>query len=59
MSNYSLTFPDGLTLEGFKWSIFGYYYKKFPDSGWRSEQFNCIKYTKEALIEHNIEITRE
>ena len=59
MKTYSLTFKDGLMLEGFEWSIFGYYYKTFPDSGWRSEQSNMLKYTREALQDEGIEITAE
>lgn len=59
MRTYSITFKDGLTLEGFKWSIFGYYYKDFPDSGFSHNQFNCIRYTREAIQELDLQLTAE
>lgn len=59
MKTYSLTFKDGLMLEGFKWSILGYFYKDFPSSGWRGDESNQLKFTREALQDQGIELTAE
>lgn len=56
---WTLTFPNGLVLEGFKWSLFGYFYLAFPDSGLRSEQYNSLKYTREGMAEAGITMEEE
>ena len=52
----TLIFPDGQKMTGFRWSMFGYWYRTFPDTGINGEQINSLKFTKKALAEAGIAI---
>lgn len=55
----TLVFPDGFRLSGFRWSIFGYWYRTFPDSGIRGEQHNNLRYTNAAIADGGIVMVSE
>lgn len=55
----TLVFPDGLKLTGFKWSLFGYWYRTFPDTGINGEQINSLKFTKNAIADAGIVVVSE
>lgn len=60
MQKWTLTFPDGLVLEGFRWSVIGYYYKDFPDSGLNSlGRCNRLAYSHQGIEDAGIKMEKE
>jgi hypothetical protein len=51
---FTLLFPDGTKIAGWRWSIMGFYYRDFPDSGIHSGQLNQLRFTSRALDNEGI-----
>lgn len=56
MKTYMLTFPNGLQIDGFKWSILGYFYLDFPCTGVHSAQSQSLKFTPVACEAAGVEV---
>jgi hypothetical protein len=50
----TLVFPDGLKLSGFRWSLMGWWYRSFAESGINGEQTNCLRFTNAAIRDAGI-----
>lgn len=59
MKTYTLTFPDGCVIAGFRWSILGWYYRDFPITGIPSQQAQSLQFTRRACENASIAIQPE